>query len=171
MVHSAAQWYAVKVQSNCEYIVEQSLKLKNITHFLPSYKTLSKRTDRKKTITRPLFPGYLFIKIDFYSKMRLQVLQTPKVVHIISFSNKPSPIDEKIINSLKIVTGSDENVIKPHPLIKKGKEVQVISGPFKGATGLLEKTDLQQNRLIIQIIFLGRAVSVPISLDMITPVL
>lgn len=150
--------------------MEQYLKSKDIPLFLPTYQTLSNRTDRTITLVKPLFPGYLFINIDLLSKSRIHVLQAPGVVKIVSFAGQPISIPAQTIESIMILCGGKSGSAKPHPLVKTGRKVSVSGGPFKGAVGILNHGESKKAKLVVEIEFLGRAVSVPITLDQVTPV-
>lgn len=163
------KWYALQLRSNRERTTASFLADRCVEFFLPTYRILSKRTDRRVTVIKPLFTGYVFVKVDYRGSERIQALKAPGAVRLVGFGNDPSPIDEEIIESLKILVGSNEDLVRPHPLVKVGSRVQVTDGPFAGAAGTLSETEDKKAKLVVEIDFLGRAVSVPISRDQVTP--
>jgi transcription antitermination factor NusG len=157
-------WYAVHVRSNQEKGTAAFLEDRRVEHFLPTYRTRSARKDRNVTLLKPLFSGYIFVRIDHASEERLQVLQAPGCVRIVSFGKTPSTVPDEIIDSIRILT-SDKDIVRPHPLIRVGRPVEVIDGPFTGAFGILSETTGKKPKLVVELEFLGRAVAVPISVD------
>ncbi len=164
------KWYAVHVRSNQERTTETFLADRNVTAFLPTYRVQSKRSDRRTTLTRPLFSGYIFVHIDYNTQDRIQVLKAPGFVRIVGFGQKPTPVPDATVQSLEILVGASENQVRPHPLVRAGSFVEVVSGPFKGATGLLHEKSGRKAHLVVEIEFLGRAVSVPILPDQVQPI-
>lgn len=163
-------WYAVHVRSNCEHRAQQCLNQKGVECYLPTYITPSIRSDRTIKLHRPLFPGYLFVSLRPKTTDRVSVLQAKGVVSIVSFGNRPATISVDIIDSLKILTGVGDEAVRPHPLVAHGKRVKVMKGPFRGAIGILNQSESKKFQLVVEVEFLGRAVSVPISVDQVSPV-
>jgi transcription antitermination factor NusG len=60
----SARWYAVHVRSNQERTTAAFVEGRGVEHFLPTYRTRSRRKDRRVMLERPLFKGYLFANID-----------------------------------------------------------------------------------------------------------
>ncbi len=79
-----SQWHVLYVKPRHEKNVEQSLKDRNIAVFLPLVNSIRIWSDRKKKISSPLFPRYVFAeiksKVDFYL-----ALSTIGVVNYVRF--------------------------------------------------------------------------------------
>ncbi len=165
------QWYAVHVRSNQERGTAAFLTDRDVELFLPTYRMMSKRRDRKVTLVKPLFTSYLFVHIDLLDPERVQVLKAPGAVRIVGFGDGATPVPDETIDSLKILVGAGEDQICPHPLVKVGSRVCVADGPFAGAVGVLHETSDRTPRLVVEIEFLGRAVAVPITREQVQPVL
>ncbi len=165
------KWYAVHVRSNQERNTARFLEDRSVDVFLPSYHVRSKRSDRTITLTKPLFPGYLFVHLDNENQARIHVLKAPGTVRIVGFGGALVTVPDATIESLKILVDNGSDQVRPHPLIRVGSVVQVLNGPFTGATGILCETKGRKPQLVVELDFLGRAVSVPISPDQVQPVL
>jgi transcriptional antiterminator RfaH len=165
------KWYAVHVRSNQEQNTARFLADRNVAVFLPSYNIRSKRSDRLATLTKPLFPGYLFVYIDNRDRARIHVLKAPGTVRIVGFGGLLVTVPDATIESLKILVDNGSEEVRPHPLIRVGRVVQVVAGPFSGATGILCETAGRKPQLVVELDFLGRAVSVPIVPEQVQPVL
>ncbi|MBN2341249.1 MAG: hypothetical protein JXX29_09980 [Deltaproteobacteria bacterium] len=167
----SAQWYAASLQSNREQQAQKYFAGQGVIHFLPTYRTLSSRKDRSKILVRPLFPGYIFVQLIIPGPKKTDVLKCPGVSGIVSFSGVAAPIDDSIIESLKILTGADSGEVQPHPLVRAGQRVLVTEGPFKGASGMLFGSSSRKKQLVVEVGFLGRAVAVPILPEQAIPLL
>src|SRR5262249_36698068 len=56
-------WFAIWTHSQCEVKVEETLLRKQFEVFLPRVRMPSRRRDRRVVLVRPLFPGYLFLRL------------------------------------------------------------------------------------------------------------
>ena len=97
---SQVKWYAVHVRSNHERVCSTFLEDRNVKVFFPTYTVRSRRADRKVTLTKPLFTGYLFVHLNLRSKERIQVLKAPGTVRIVGFGENATPVEEQTIESL-----------------------------------------------------------------------
>jgi transcriptional antiterminator RfaH len=165
------KWYAVHVRSNQERNTARFLADRGVDVFLPSYNIRSNRMDRMATLTKPLFPGYLFVYIDNKDQARIHVLKAPGTVRIVGFGGRLVTVPDATIESLKILVDNGSDEVRPHPLVQVGSVVQVVAGAFSGATGILCETKGRKPRLVVTLDFLGRAVSVPIMREQVQPVL
>ncbi len=121
-------------------------------------------------LTKPLFSGYVFVRLGIHSAGRIEILKAPGTVRIVSFGNEPSAVPDEVIESIRILVGDGLGPVRPHPSVHVGAEVEVASGPFKGAVGILHKTEDKKPKLVVEIHFLGRAVAVPIAEDQVRPI-
>lgn len=165
------RWYAVHVKSNQERITAGRLEGSGVEVFLPTYRTVSSRKDRHAVVDKPLFSGYLFVHLAWRSSERLHVLSAPGTVRIITFGSAPVPVEDEVIESIRILVANPDGQVAPHPLVKVGKPVEVIGGPFCGARGILEVTDGKRPKLVVTIDFLGRSVAAPVEPEMLRPLL
>lgn len=157
-------WYALYVKSRHEYIAQAELIRKNINNFLPSVNRMQLWKDRKKMVTFPLFPGYLFVFVRPHAEEYLRVLKTRGAVNILSLEpGRPTPVPEDEINSLRIMVESGQE-LDIFPSLKEGTRVRVRKGPLTGAVGTLKARDSQQI-FIVNIDILGRGVGVKIYAD------
>jgi transcription antitermination factor NusG len=160
-------WYAAYTRCNHEKTVRKFLQEKDITAFLPQIIVPSKRKDRKVLIKRPLFPNYLFIKLDQIHETWMKVFRTPGLVKICG-NGRPMPIPNEDIESIKIFISSERNLY-PLSYLKKGSKVQVISGPLCGAIGVLVKEDHKRRRLVVSIDLMGQSVAATLHDDEVRP--
>lgn len=160
-------WFALRVRSNFERIVSESLRDKGFEQFTPFYKAKRRWSDRIKVVEFPLFAGYVFCRIPF--EHRLSVLRTPGVVSIVGFGGKPAPVDEREIADLQAVMASGRNAV-PWPYLRVGQKIRLRGGSLDGLEGLL--LDLRNGRrILVAVTLLQRAVAVEIDRENVEPVL
>jgi transcriptional antiterminator NusG len=161
----AYRWYALYVRSRHEKAVENGLRGKGYTVFAPSYRTKRKRVDRNVEIDVALFPGYVFCQFD--SNTRLPILMTPGIVRVVGRGNRPEPVDDAEIASIRTLALSGRSV-QPWPFLESGQRIRVRAGPLAGAEGIFLRIE-DEYHLVVSITLLQRAVSVVIEKDTVAP--
>ncbi len=161
------QWYAIYTRSRHEKIVYELLNDKGIETFLPLRVFLSQWKDRKKKIESPLFPGYLFTRINILDDFT-KVITSKGVVKILGTNGTPIPIPINEIDSVKTLLKSGLKY-DPYPYLKSGMKVQVIRGPLQGIIGKINER-LGKYKLLISIELIKRSISVEIDVKDIEPI-
>jgi transcription antitermination factor NusG len=144
-------WFALLTKSNFENVVCERIYQKKFEIFLPKIKTKSRARNKKTMINRPLFPGYIFVKSYSDPQTYLNILKTPGAVRLLGNKESPVPVPSSQIESLKILTKSDADIITGDSLkLKKGTPVLITNGPMVGVKGIFIKYK-GKNRVIIDI--------------------
>lgn len=159
-------WYAAHIRSRHEKRVAEQLAGKNVNFFLPLYQAEHRWKDRLARVQLPLFPGYLFVHILL--RERLQVLEVPGVVRLVSTRGEPVPLDESEISILKQGL-TDKLKAEPHPYLKIGTRVRVRAGALAGLEGILIRMK-DRYRIIISVDLIMRSIAVEISSADVEPV-
>jgi transcription antitermination factor NusG len=158
-------WYAVHVRSNFERIVCRNLEDKGYELFLPTYRSQRRWSDRVKHIDVPLFPGYVFCRLD--AQNRTPVLSVPGVVQIVGQGKTPVPVSEREIGAIKTILKSDLPYL-PWSSLAAGHRVVVERGPLMGVEGVLVEAR-GPHRLVVSIMMLQRSVAVEVDAAWVRP--
>ncbi len=155
---ATSRWFAVWTRSRHERAVFDQLTERGIEAFLPTTPRWSRWKDRTKKIDFPLFPGYCFAR--FAPTSRLAVLKCSGVVSIVSFNGELAPIPDDAVEGIRTLLNSSLPC-DPCPMLKAGMKVEVVHGPLKGLTGLLQRKGAHA-RLVLSVDLIGRGVSVQV---------
>lgn len=151
-------WYAVRVKPNFEKTSASLLEGKGYEVFLPTYHSRRQWSDRLKELDLPLFPGYVFCRLEV--NQRLPVLTTPGVMNIIGVGKTPMPVPEEEIAAVQTIVLSRLES-QPWPFLKIGQRVRIEHGPLAGVEGIL--TQFKSGyRLVVSISLLQRSVATDI---------
>ena len=124
-----SDWWALYTRHQHEKVVAEMLLAKGLDVFLPLYETQRRWKDRRKMLTLPLFPGYLFVRGGL--ERRLKIVTTPGVHMILSKGDQAAVILETEIQTIRrAVEGTYR--IEPHPFLKCGERVRVKRGSLEG---------------------------------------
>jgi len=152
-------WYAVQTRPHHEKRVEERLKLKSLSTFLPLHRCRHHwKNGVHADLELPLFPCYLFARVSDYD--RLAVVQLPGVVGLAVSSVHPTSIPDKEIEVLR--TAVDTLGATPHPYLKTGEKVRIVAGPLAGMDGVLTRRK-QELRVVITIELIMRSLIVEVS--------
>lgn len=127
-------WAAVYTRHQHEKIVAQTLTAKGFEVFLPLYESVRRWKDRRKLLSLPLFPGYVFVRGAI--ERRLHVVTTPGIHMILCHGDKVAIIPEEEILTIQKAVNSNFQM-QPHPFLKCGESVRVIRGALSGIEGIL----------------------------------
>jgi len=159
-------WFALQVRSRYENIVTAHLSGMGYESFLPLYMCRRRWSDRFKEIECPLFPGYVFCRLNPLN--RLPILMIPGVFLIVGMGKTPIPIDEAEIAAIQSAVKSGLPS-QPWPFVQIGQRVQIEHGPLCGLEGVL--LDFRgRHRLVLSVTLLQRSIAVQVEDAWVTPI-
>ena len=152
------KWFAVRVKPQAERTVSAMARYKGIDEFLPLYKARRRWSDRFKWVELPLFPGYVFCRLE--GESRLPILTIPGVLHFVGIGKIPVPIDDVEIAAIQASTQSGL-LAEPWPFLNVGDRVRIEEGPLSGVQGILLEVRKKQ-RIIVSVSLLKRSMAIEI---------
>ena len=151
-------WIVVRSKPRSEKIAYTQLLEKGIESYLPLLKERRKWSDRKKWVEFPLFPSYLFAKIEI--KNSIFVLQTHGVGSLVKFGEDIAIVQDEVIKAIKLAIDGGYK-LTPAEYFIAGNEVEVIAGPMSGVKGIVVQLK-GKDRLVIKIDAIQQALSIDI---------
>ena len=133
---SELHWYASYTSARHEKRVAAELQVRQVEHFLPLYSSVRRWKDRRVTLDLPLFPGYVFVRLAL--RDRLRVLTIPSVARLVGFGSLPAALPNDEIETLRSGLSEHRRAV-PHPFLTVGRCVRIVSGPFAGLQGFLQR--------------------------------
>ena len=143
-------WIVAATKPNSEALAILNLDRQGFESYCP--RILQKRPN-KPPLIRPLFPGYMFVKINlqWYS-----IRNTRGIRQVLLGDAGPSIIADIVIEELKAREGRDGLVtLEPKDKFAKGTTVKAIKGPFQGHLMIYEGM-VSQDRVRVLLDLLGR---------------
>jgi transcription antitermination factor NusG len=157
-LHDPERWFALRVKSRSEKIVATMAQHKGFQHFLPIYQSRRRWSDRFKSVEFPLFPGYVFCRLD--PQHRLPLLTIPGALNFVGIGKVPVPIEDAEIEAIQTAVRSGLSA-EPWPFLEIGQRVRLEDGPLAGVEGIFIG-DSKQQRIVVSITLLKRSVAVAI---------
>ncbi len=160
------RWFAVITTPQHEKAAFRHLDFGGIETFLPTYESSRVWKNRQKvTVELPLFPTYLFVRIDRGERTR--VLRTPGVRQLVGNSREPLSVADREIEFLR--SSLVEKRAEPYADLIEGQRVRIKSGPMQGVEGwLVRKSGGWRFVLTVQLIH--HQVAVEVDASMLEPI-
>lgn len=149
-----AQWYVVYSKPRKEEFAKFHLQRKGVKVFLPRI-LLPQSTNKRKRII-PLFPNYLFVRINLFEESHY-VVWSPGVKRFVSFDGTPAPLEDEFVAFLKRQE-SPEGIIAARSNLRAGNEVQITAGPLAGLAAIIQETTNSKGRVKVLLQLLNRQV-------------
>ena len=167
-------WYIVQTYSGYENKVKTSLdqrvKTMNMDNkifqvIIPTEEEIEIKDGQRKTVSRKLFPGYIFVQMVMSDDSWYVVRNTPAVTGFAGATAddraKPTPLaDAEVDQILKQMTSDKPRVNVGFQI---GESVLVTDGPFSDMVGVVDAIDVDKGRVRVLVSMFGR--ETPVELD------
>ena len=144
-------WYVVYTKPKWEKKVAERLDAIGIISYCPLITKVSQWSDRKKTVSVPLFNSYLFVQID--DKQRNLVFEVPGAIRYLFWLGKPAVVKNEEIETIKNWLSAPNEFEVTVDQWKKGDTIVLESGPFKSQSAVVQ--EVKQNHYLLVLESLG----------------
>lgn len=167
------RWYILKVQVNRENAIKENLekriKIAGLQDYfgnvmVPTEKVTEIRGDKKKIITRKLYPGYIMIFMEINDDTWFLVRETSGIGDFTGAVGKPTPMLDHEVQ--RILASEKENPAEQPKLkvgYQVGQHIKVKEGTFENFEGTVDNIDFTSGRVTVIINLFGR--STPVELE------
>ena len=130
-------WYALYTKSRHEKKSQERLENEGFEVFCPMINTIKKWSDRKKKVSIPLIPSYIFIKVE--EKNRNKVLADPSILNFVYWLGKPAVIRNEEINRLKGIISKEKIQEFEIRYLNIGDKINIEKGFLKENEAVIKK--------------------------------
>lgn len=156
----ATPWLVVTTHPHRELAAIENLRRQNFECYCPMVMKRVRHARRATDVLRPLFPNYVFVRLDSAGVHWAPILSTTGVRSLVRFGTEPGTISGAFIASLRAREVSGR-IVRPDTPFKPGDPVRLIGGPFDGLVAeILELAD--RDRLIVLMRLLNQTVKVKV---------
>lgn len=169
----AFAWYIVHTFSGFENKAKLALEDAIQRHGLdakfgevlvPTETVVEVKDGQKRTNTRKVYPGYMFVQMELDNETMHCVKSTPKVTGFIGGSRTPPPVPEAEIRRITHqMEEEDEGAVRPVVEFERDEEVRIIDGPFASMKGRVDEVNQARGKLRVMVSIFGR--TTPVELD------
>lgn len=124
-------WRVIYTRPQHEKRVQADLAERNIRTFLPCVKTLRTWNDRKKYISMPLFPSYIFVylesNMDYYTALEIQ-----SALYFLKSGKEVALVRDEVIDQISMLLGISEDIEVLEGRFSGGQKLLILEGAFSG---------------------------------------
>ncbi len=131
------EWYLIRTRPGKELWVRNQLSTRLSEVFLPMLKARMPRWGRLSMSVAPLFPCYLFARLDL-QRNYFEIKYLAGVSGLVSAGSDPIVVSEAIINEIRSRGVNDVVEIREQPF-DRGEHVRVVEGAFRGFEAIFDR--------------------------------
>lgn len=140
------QWYLVHCKPRQDIRASENLERQGFHCYCPVRRVEKFRYGRKQALAEPLFPGYLFIRLDRVNDNWHPIRSTRGVNGIVRFNQEPLPVQDEIIEQIRTRLGG---TAAPEPYLKPGEHVQITEGAFSRLEAIFVANDGEERVVVL----------------------
>jgi transcription antitermination factor NusG len=154
------QWFVAHTKPRREKKLVEYCERQNIATTLPCYESAHKYRGKTVVFQKPLFPGYVFLKIE--------ALQAESVRQNDHVANLLQVFDQQTFQRQlqDILTALQSNLgVRLAPSIGEGMRVRIKGGPLQGVEGWVEKR-YGMTTVLLRLDFISQAAAVKLDAEL-----
>ena len=154
-------WFAAQTIAGKESVAMSHLHRQGFETSCPRVWRTIRHARRTSRALRPVFPSYVFVKVDM-ERMRWRVIDsTIGVSRIVRFGGRPAALPFALIESFKVQTDGD-GAISFAETLSAGDDVRVMGGAFADWIGrVIELPDSDRVKVLFEMMTRHVEVTLP----------
>lgn len=152
---NAPSWYVLQSKPRQAERAQFNLERQGYDVLLPRIIVERIQRQRRQLVEEPLFPNYLFIRLQRWVDNWYPLRSTRGVARLVAFGQEPVAVDQQLIDA--IVQRCEQSAGPPD--LKPGQPVKILDGPFTGLSAIFKTTQGEQ-RVHLLLDLLQRPVTV-----------
>lgn len=169
VVRASERWYAVCCKPRQEAVAEENLLRQGYRTYLPRILNTRHRRGQWIDVIEPLFPRYLFIRIDPILRSTASVRSTRGAIDLVRFGGQPTVVPEQVIETIRRRADTNSGLHHDNrPLFCAGEAIRLAEGPLAGMEGVFTEKD-GEKRVIVLLELLGKANKTRVNRDWVVP--
>jgi transcription antitermination factor NusG len=152
-------WFVAHTRPRREKKLQEYCEREGVAATLPCYKAVHRYRGKTVTFLKPLFPGYLFLRLAAEQKQR--IYQSDYLANLLVVNDQALFIRQldEILQAL-----DTDLEIRLAPQIGQGCKVRVKSGALRGMDGWVEER-YGMTTVLLRLDFIGQAAAVKLQAD------
>ncbi|HER26028.1 MAG TPA: transcriptional activator RfaH [Rhodospirillales bacterium] len=159
------RWYVVRTHAMAEEKANFNLTRQGYNSYLPRYLKRRSHARRVCWAPQPLFPRYLFVRMDTRTTQWRAIRSTFGVSHFICQGDEPSPAPDGVVEKI-MASENDKGYVglNRETRFRKGQAVEIADGPMAEASAIFDCVD-DNDRVTLLMDLMGRRLRVRVPLE------
>lgn len=158
-------WYVVYTHAKAEQVAVSHLRRQGFDIYFPRYRRRRRHARKVDEVMAPLFPRYVFLRMDAARTPWLAVRSTVGVHSLVCQGSVPLALPHGAVDEIR--AREDESglvAFAEAPPYAKGMRLRISEGPMAEQLGLFEGID-DNHRIVLLLDLLGRQVRVAVPFE------
>lgn len=160
MIAECERWYLLRLKHGKHNDALHNLYAQNYEIFSPNISLVKMRNGIKEDVIEPLFPGYVFIRLNNASNWS-GVIYTRGVKEFVRFGEYPTPVKDEVIEYIIDQVEESESMLNEKYELTAGDKVVISGEGFKGMQGVF-KCESGSQRSMVLVSYLGKETEVQV---------
>lgn len=144
------RWYVVQCKGGESFRASEHLTNQGYRVFHPLLEVQKKRRNKLVWIAEPLFPHYLFIRLDRVASNWRPIRSTRGVLRLVAFGDEPLPVPDTLVEMLVARSQRDETVREAgNVYFRPGEIVEITEGPFQALKAVFETQKGEERAIVL----------------------
>jgi transcriptional antiterminator RfaH len=156
---SLLAWYVAHTRPRREKKLKDYCEQEDLEVTLPCYRSVHKYRGKTVIFHKPLFPGYIFVRI--FPSQRQQLIQNEHVARVLTVYDQD--LFEKQLRDI-LAALETELEIRVAPEIGTGQRVKITAGPLRGMEAWVQERQ-GMTTVLLRLDFIGQAAAVKVPAD------
>jgi len=114
--------------------------------YAPTLNVEKLRQNRRIAVQEPMFPRYVFVRLDEVSDNWHRIRSTRGVAQLVHCHERLLPIDDRIIEGIQARLTVDQPCV---PYLKAGERVVITDGPFSDVEAIFLANDGKERVMLL----------------------
>lgn len=162
-------WVAASTHQHKETVAIANLERQGFRAYCPMVRRKVRHARRLQEVLRPLFPGYVFVRIEPEHDQWRPILSTIGVRTLVHFGDRLGVVPESFVEGLR---AREEDGAVPMPRYREsyasGEKLRFRDGPFEGLIATVLECE-ENDRLLVLIDLLRQSVRARVPIDNVVP--
>ncbi len=149
-------WYVahLKPRQEARVVFHLGMRAEGVEHYIPRIETVRGRWGKRLAAVEPMFPNYMFIRMNDSPEILDAVRWTPGVRRLLGDGGLPLPVPDELVEAIR--SRADRlGVVRVGRNWYPGREIRVLCGPLGDMEGVFERHTSRAGRVRVLLRILG----------------
>ncbi|MBB3233126.1 transcription/translation regulatory transformer protein RfaH [Halomonas stenophila] len=143
------RWYVIQCKGGESFRAAEHLGNQEYEVFHPVLQVQKKRRGKLEWVNEPLFPYYLFIRLDRLDSNWRPIRSTRGVLRLVTFGvDLPVPVSDALVETLR-QHGSPDAADAANVYFRAGETVEITEGPFKDLQAVFSSHKGEERAIVL----------------------
>jgi transcriptional antiterminator RfaH len=143
------RWYVIQCKGGESFRAAEHLGNQGYQVFHPVLQVQKKRRGKLCWSEEPLFPYYLFIRLDRVASNWRPIRSTRGVLKLVGFGDDPLPVDDLLVDVLLEKASREAGTHETNVYFRAGEIVEITEGPFRALQAVFESQKGEERAIVL----------------------